>query len=141
MMWQRPREATSEQVHVELLALAKLAAIRRKDDTQLQAVAVDRIAGWRDDLPRLAAEMREAWAQVTDKPFAMVPVDSRVDGERAVVKCIGPEEFGDGYLVLFFIRTDDGWCNWNMRNSPPHTPLSEHLKLGPDAPPAADAGH
>jgi hypothetical protein len=54
-----------------------------------------------------------------------------------VVQCTGPKELGDVYLVLFFVKTDAGWCNWALRNSPTSKPLSDHLKIDPAAPPTS----
>lgn len=136
-----PRTPTRDQVIVEDLALAMLVAIRDKDDAKLQSLAVDKIDGWRDALPHFAMEGRERFRQHTGKEFTLYPGESLVEGNRAVVKCTGPDELDGMYLVLFFIKTDEGWRNWNMRNSPPRTPLSEHLKLDADAPSAADALH
>jgi len=55
------------------------------------------------------------------------------------VKCTSPKELGGTYLVLFFVKTAEGWRNWSLRNSPPSTPLNEHLKQKPLTVQAAEA--
>jgi len=50
-----------------------------------------------------------------------------VEGEYAAVKCTGPKELEGKYLVLFFAKTDKGWRNCSLRNSPPGTALRKHL--------------
>ncbi len=129
--------ASPDQVAVEDLAMEMLVAIRDKDDAKLVAAAVD-LKGWREALPHFALEMRERFAQMTGKPFTMYPGESLVQGSRAVVKCTGPKELGGIYLVLFFVKTDAGWRNWTLRNSPPNKPLSDFLKMYPDAAPASE---
>jgi beta-lactamase regulating signal transducer with metallopeptidase domain/protein involved in polysaccharide export with SLBB domain len=125
---------TTDQVLVEDLALEVLVAIREKKDDSLKAMAVDSIKGWRDALPHFALECRERFTQNTGKSFVMYPVESLVEGNMAVVKCERPKEIpGDVCLVLYFVKTGDGWRNWMLRNSPPGRPLSEFLKEKPPA--------
>lgn len=121
-----------DQNIVEDLALQMLVLIREKDDAKLKLLATDSVkAGWRDALPQFALEMRERFLQMTGKQFTMFPAESLVESNRAVVKCTGPKELNGIYLVLFFVKTDEGWRNWTLRNSPPGTPLSEYLKNKP----------
>lgn len=122
----------TDQVIVEHLALQMLAAIRDKDDATLKSLATDSVKpGWRDALPQFAAEMREHFVKMTDKSFAMHPAESLIEDDHAVVKCTGPETLGGTYLVLSFVKLDDSWQNWSLRNSPASTPLKEHLKQHP----------
>jgi hypothetical protein len=72
---------------------------------------------------------------VGNERFDLRPGESLVEDDRAVVKCTGPKELGGTYLVLFFVKTADGWRNWSLRNSPPATPLAEHLKQRPPTDP------
>lgn len=119
-------QVTGDNV-VEDVALRILAAIRDKEDNVLKELAVDRIKGWRDALPQFAFELRERVQQGTGKPFALKVGESLVDGDYAAVKCTGPAELEGKYLVLFFARTEVGWRNCSLRNSPPTTPLDKHL--------------
>ena len=127
-------KATAEQVNVEDLALQMLAAIRDNNDATLKSLATDSVKpGWRDALPQFAAEMREHFVKMTGKSFSMHPAESLIEGDYGVVKCTGPEALGGTYLVLSFVKTDDSWHNWSLRNSPASTPLKEHLKQNPSA--------
>jgi hypothetical protein len=120
-------QVTGDNVAVEDLALRILAAIRDKEDNVLKDLAVDHIKGWREALPQFAFELRERVQQGTGKPFALKVGESLVDGDYAAVKCTGPAELEGKYLVLFFARTEDGWRNCSLRNSPPTTSLDKHL--------------
>lgn len=122
----KPR-VTGDNVVVEDLALRILAAIRDKEDNVLKDLAVDRIKGWREALPQFAFELRERVQQATGRPFALKVGESLVAGDYAAVKCTGPAELEGKYLVLFFAKTEDGWRNCSLRNSPPSTPLDQHL--------------
>ncbi|MEI7834977.1 MAG: DUF4019 domain-containing protein [Planctomycetota bacterium] len=119
--------STGDQVAVEDLALAMLAAVRDKDDDALKALATDRTKGWRDALPALALELRERFRQMTGKPFDMQVAQSFVSGDLAAVKCTGGKELNGAYLVLFFVKTEAGWKNFSLRNSPPSVSLETHL--------------
>jgi tRNA A-37 threonylcarbamoyl transferase component Bud32 len=120
---------TRDQVIVEDLALAMLVAIRDKDNVALKALATDRIKGWPKALPQFAMEMRERFKQMTGKDFTMYPTQSLVMGDVAAVKCERPKDIaGDIYLVLFFIKTDAGWKNFSLRNSPSSISLETHLR-------------
>lgn len=126
---------TADQVAVEDLALRMLAAIRDKEDDRVQSLAVDRIKGWRESLPHFAFEARERFQQMRGRPFNLLPIESLVEGDHAVVKCDDPKATNQIYLVLHFVKTDDGWRNWSLRNSPPHVALGEYLKqLPPNGP-------
>ena len=119
---------TTDQIIVEDLALQMLVAIREKDDNKLKSFATDRIKGWSEALPAFAVEMREHYRQLTgNEAFDLRAVESLVEGNLAAVKCTGPKELNGIYLVLFFVKTDDGWRNQSLRNSPPSTPLAQHL--------------
>ena len=125
---------TTDQVIVEDLALHMLVAIREKDDSKLRALACDAVAGWRDALPNFAVEMRAQFRQLTGhEAFDLRAVEALVDGPLAVVKCTGPKELNGMYLVLFFVKTDDGWRNWSLRNAPPERRLNEFMKEKPPA--------
>ena len=121
-------KASTDQIIVEDLALQMLVAIREKDDAKLRTFAGDRNKGWRDALPVFAVEMREHCRQLTgNEAFDLRAAESLVEGNLAAVKCTGPKELNGIYLVLFFVKTDDGWQNHSLRNSPPGTPLTQHL--------------
>jgi hypothetical protein len=129
---QSESKVTGDQVAVEDLALRMLAAIRDKEDAVLRALAVDLIPGWRDALLIFAQEMRERYRHmIGTERFDLRHAESLVADDRAVVKCAGPEQLGGTYLVLFFVKTTDGWKNWALRNSPPTTALAEHLNQLP----------
>jgi predicted Ser/Thr protein kinase len=105
-------KVTGDQVAVEDLASRMVAAIRDKQDAALKAMAVDLISGWRDALPIFAQEMRERYRHMLgNERFDLRPAESLVVGDRAVVKCDGPNELRGTYLVLFFVKTTDGWRN------------------------------
>ncbi len=129
----------ADNVVVEDLALQMLVAIRDKDDAALKALAVDRPPGWREALPQFALEMRERFQQGRGRPFNLMPTESLVEGDHAVVKCEDPKDANRIYLVLYFLKGEDGWKNWSLRNSPPGTPLAEHLKQSPPASPTGEA--
>ena len=112
--------SSGDQVIVEDLALRMLVAIREKDDAALRSLATDKLKDWHAVLPQFALEMRERFQQHMGKPFQMFPVESFLKGDRAVVKCTGAKQV---YLVLYFVRTPDGWRNWMLRNSPLTVPL------------------
>lgn len=121
------RSAGRDNILVEDLAMAMLVAIRDKDDASLKALATDRIKGWTDALPHFAVEMRERFRQLTGKEFQMYPGQSLVRGDLAAVKCDGPAELKGVYLVLLFVRTDAGWRNFSLHNSPASESLASHL--------------
>ncbi len=78
--------------------------------------------------------MRERFQQMRGRPFNLLPTDSLVQGDFAVVKCDDPEQANQIYIVLFFVKTADGWKNWMLRNAPPSKPLSDFLgERPPDA--------
>lgn len=118
---------TADNIAVEHVALRFLAAIRDKEDDVLKELSVDRIKGWRDALPHFAFELRERFLQFTGKAFALHAGESLVEGDYAAVKCTGPKELEGKYLVLFFVRTEQGWRNALIRNSPPDTSLKTHM--------------
>ena len=121
------RKASADQVAVEDLALQMLVAIREKDDDALRALATDRITDWPDALPQFAIELRERFRRLTGEPFDMRESESIVENDLAAVKCIGPEKLCGKYLVLFFVKTKNGWRNYSLRNSPPDIPLAQHF--------------
>lgn len=129
---------SADQAIVEDLALQILVAIRDKDDMALKTLAVDRMPGWREALPQFALEMRERFQQMRGRPFNLMPTESLVEGDYAFVKCDDPKATSQIYLVLHFVRTDDGWRNWTLRNAPPGTPLAEQLKRIPPASPTGE---
>jgi hypothetical protein len=117
-----------EQIAVEDLALRMMVAIREKDDATLKSLAADRIKGWRDALRAFAVEVREHFRQFTgSESFDMRAGESLVDGDLAVVRCTGPAALQGKCLVLFFVKTDDGWRNHSLRNSTVETPLATLL--------------
>ena len=121
-------KASTDQILVEDLALQMLVAIREKDDAKLRTCAGDRNKDWLNALPVFAVEMREHCRQLTgNEAFDLRAVESLMEGNLAAVKCTGPKELNGIYLVLFFVKTDDGWHNRSLRNSPPGTPLTQHL--------------
>jgi len=123
---------TTDQIIVEDLALQMIVAVREKDDNKLRVLACDAVKGWRDALPAFAVEMREHYRQLTgNEAFDMRAVESLVDSNLAVVKCTGPKELSGIYLVLFFVKTHDGWHNWMLRNSPPERRLNEFMNEKP----------
>jgi len=132
-----------QKVIVEDLATEMLVAIRDKDDAALKAMATESFKGWTQALPKFALEMREKFLKKTKKPFQMFAGESVVLGDVAAVKCTGPKELKGIYLALFFVKTDKGWKNFCLRNSPPTIPLATHLRrgateIGVQVPAAAD---
>jgi capsular polysaccharide biosynthesis protein/tRNA A-37 threonylcarbamoyl transferase component Bud32 len=118
----------SEKIAVEDLALHMIVAIREKDDAKLKSLASDRIKGWPDALPVFAVELREHFRQFTgNESFVLRAGESLVDGDLAAVRCTGPAELEGKCLVLFFVKTADGWRNHSLRNSTEATPLAELL--------------
>ena len=127
----RPSVST-DQVIVEDLALNMLVAIREKEDAKLKSLATDSVkAGWLEALPQFAAEMRERFQQGRGRPFNMFPTEVLVEGDRAVVKCDDPKGTNQIYLVLFFVKTDEGWRNWSLHNAPATKPLKDFLEQKP----------
>jgi hypothetical protein len=120
-------KASADQVIVEDLALQMLVAIREKDDAALRALASGRITGWPEALPQFAVELRERFRRLTGEPFDMRESESIAEGNLAAVKCTGSAKLGGKYLVLFFVKTEDGWRNYSLRNSLPEIPLAQHF--------------
>jgi tRNA A-37 threonylcarbamoyl transferase component Bud32 len=117
-----------EQIAVEDLALRMMVAIREKDDATLKSLATDRIKGWPDALPQFAVELREHFRQFTgSESFDMRAGESLVDGDLAAVRCTGPAALQGKCLVLFFVKTGDGWRNHSLRNSTVETSLATLL--------------
>ena len=121
------RKASADQVAVEDLALQMLVAIREKDDDALRALATDRITDWPDALPQFAIELRERFRRLTGEPFDMRESESIVENDLAAAKCTGPEKLGGKYLVLFFVKTKNGWRNYSLRSSLPDILLAQHF--------------
>jgi tetratricopeptide (TPR) repeat protein len=115
------------KIIVEDTALRLLVAIRDKEDDVLRELSADRIEGWRDALPIFAIEAREQFRRMTGEHFDMREEECLIQGDLAVVKCVGPEVLKGIYLVLFFERTESGWKNITMKNSPPSKSLQDHL--------------
>jgi tRNA A-37 threonylcarbamoyl transferase component Bud32 len=117
-----------DQIAVEDLALQMIVAIREKDDNKLRSLACDRVKGWRDALPVFAVELREHYRQSTgNESFDMRAGESLVDGDLAAVKCTGPKELTGKCLVLFFVKTADGWRNHSLRASMENIPLAQQM--------------
>jgi hypothetical protein len=118
----------TDKVLVEDLALHMIVAIREKDDAKLKSLASDRIKGWPDALPVFAVELRERFRQFTgNESFDLRAGESLVDRDLAAVRCTGPAELDDKCLVLFFVKTRDGWRNHSLRNAAVGTPLAKLL--------------
>ena len=121
-------KVTTDQIAVEDLALQMIVAIREKDNDTLKSLATDRIKGWRDALPVFATELREHYRQnMGNEAFDLRASESLVEGDLAAVRCTGPEELQGKCLVLFFVKTADGWRNYSLRASMENVPLSEHM--------------
>jgi len=119
---------SADQIAVEDLALQMIVAIREKDNDTLRSLATDRIKGWRDALPVFATELREHYRQnMGNEAFDLRASESLVEGDLAAVRCTGPAELQGKCLVLFFVKTAEGWRNYSMRASMDNVPLSEHM--------------
>jgi hypothetical protein len=146
---------TTDQIAVEDLALQMIVAIREKDNDTLKTLATDQIKGWREALPVFATELREHYRQIMgNEAFNLRASESLVAGDLAAVRCTGPAELQGKCLVMFFIKTADGWRNHSLRASMADVPLSELMANltkeiekeaaaastpKPDGSPAADA--
>ncbi len=129
----RGEESPSVKIRYKLVRTARdvatdfLTAMRDKDDEALKALATDAVTqGWKEALPQFAAELRhhlEVFSKSTD-PLTKIE-EVVVDGNLAAVKAANVKQ---GYLVLFFQRTSEGWRNCSLKNSPPNVPLAEHVK-------------
>lgn len=123
-----PSPVGTDKVLVEDLALQMIVAIREKDDAKLRALASDRIKGWPEALPQFAVELRERYRQSTgNEAFDMRAGESLVDGDFAAVRCTGPKELNGKCLVLFFVKTNNGWLNYSLRASMENVPLADSL--------------
>ena len=119
----------TDRILVEDLALHMIVAIREKDDAKLKALASDRIKGWRDALPQFAVELREHYRQSTgNEGFDLRASESLVDGDLAVVRCTGPAELKGKCLVLYFVKSDDGWRSYSLRATTEGVPLPELMQ-------------
>ncbi len=118
----------SDHIAIEDLALRMIVAIREKDDATLKSLASDRVKGWRDALPLFAVELREHFRQFTGtESFDLRAGESLVEGDLGMVRCTGPAALQGKCLVLFFVKTGDGWLNHSLRNSTEATPLAKHM--------------
>jgi hypothetical protein len=121
-------DPNADRILVEDLALHLIVAIREKDDAKLKALASDRIKGWPEALAVFAVELREHMRQVTgNDKFDLRAGESMVDGDFAAVRCTGPAELDDKCLVLFFVKTADGWRSFSLCNATTATPLARIL--------------
>ena len=119
-----PSTAT-DRILLEDLALHLIVAIREKDNAKLKALASDRIKGWPEALPVFAVELREHIRQDTGNDrFDLRAGESLVDGDFAAVRCTGSAELDDKCLVLFFVKSADGWRNLSLCNATTATPLA-----------------
>lgn len=118
----------NEKITVEDLALQMIVAIREKNDAKLKSLASDQVKGWPDALPVFAVELREHFRQFTgNENFDLKAGESLVEGDLAAVRCTGPVELEGKCLVLFFVKTKEGWRNHSLRNSTVGNPLEKHL--------------
>ena len=117
-----------DRVAVEESALHFLAAVRENDRQALRGLCTDRTEGWTEAVvEHFSLELRERFRPLAGGEFNLHPSDSIVVGDRAVVRCIGPDELNGTYLALGFVRTPHGWRNWSLKNSPPNQPLQRHF--------------
>lgn len=115
----------ADRILLEDLALHLIVAIREKDNAKLKSLASDRIKGWPEALPVFAVELREHMRQETGNDrFDLRAGESLVDGDFAAVRCTGPAELDDKCLVLFFVKSADGWRNLSLCNATTATPLA-----------------
>ena len=126
-----PHTPGNDRVVVEDLSLRLLAAMRDSEDDVLRSLAADEVKGWGDALPQFAFEIRERSRQATGRPLDLRATETRLDGRFAVVKCTAPDDPNGTCLVLYFVKTDRGWKNWMLRNSPPAIPLERYAKERP----------
>jgi capsular polysaccharide biosynthesis protein len=118
----------NEKITVEDLALQMIVAIREKNDAKLKSLASDQVKGWPDALPVFAVELREHFRQFTgNENFDLKTGESLVEGDLAAVRCTGPVELEGKCLVLFFVKTKEGWRNYSLRNSTVGNSLEKHL--------------
>jgi beta-lactamase regulating signal transducer with metallopeptidase domain len=126
----------TDAVIVEDLAREFMVAIRDKDDAALKKMASDRIKTWSDALPHFALELREKYRELTGRGDWAIKIEETLlsaKGDIAAVKVAGPQNANGAYLVLLFIKSGQGagewagWRNLTLRNSPPATPLQDHL--------------
>ncbi|MBN8460882.1 MAG: protein kinase [Verrucomicrobia bacterium] len=118
----------NDRILIEDLALHLIVAIRDKDDAKLKSLASDRIKGWPEALPVFAVELREHMRQATgNDKFDLRAGESLVDGDFAAVRCTGPAELDDKCLVLFFVKSADGWRSFSLCNATTATPLARIL--------------
>jgi predicted Ser/Thr protein kinase len=125
-----PGQAGKDEGRRDLAAVNDLAhrlldAIRDKQDAALKELSADAIQRWRYALPGIARELRQSFQTQTGKPLTMQIGESFTLGDLAGVKCTGPKELHESYLVLFFIKTKSGWRNFFLRcGSPADAPLA-----------------
>jgi RNA polymerase sigma-70 factor (ECF subfamily) len=63
--------------------------------------------------------------------------ETEIQGDAALVKCDDPQKLDGMYLVLFFVKSADGWKNWYLHNAPPTKPLQDFWKQVPTSTNAA----
>jgi hypothetical protein len=118
----------SDQIAVEDLALRMIVAIRERDNNTLKSLATDRIKGWRDALPVVAVELRERYRQSAgNEAFDFAANESLAEEDLAVVRCAGPAKLKGKCLVLFFVKTADGWRNHSLRSARQDVPLANYM--------------
>lgn len=128
---------SADQIMVEDLSLDFIAAIRDKNDAKLTSLATNEIKQWPASLPHFALELRERALNLTGEELHLFPTESAIAGNRAVVRCTGSEKLRGVCLILYWVKTEQGWKNWLFRNAPETAPLVIFLKPDPSTQPSS----
>jgi len=106
----------ADQIRVEDTAIQLLAAMRDKDEKAMREMATDSvIKQWPGALIYFASELRERYQHEFEKPLALWPTETFIDGDFAVVRCTSKDtkaKLNDWCLGLIFYKMKDGtWRN------------------------------
>jgi hypothetical protein len=75
-----------------------------------------------------AVELRERYRQSTgNEAFDLRGSESLVEGELGIVRCTGPAKLEGKCLILFFVKTADGWRNHSLRAATVSAPLARFM--------------
>ncbi|MBB5352466.1 putative Ser/Thr protein kinase [Haloferula luteola] len=120
-------ERTADQVQLEQAAMDLIVAIRDGNEATLTALAGDTVEDWPRRLREVARELRERFRESAGKKaFDFEVANSAVADSWGLVRCTGGPEGVGTCVVMFFVRTGEGWRNCLLRTSTEEESLDAH---------------